>query len=67
MEALQADRRLGANLRAPSISYGSVNLYMRGVLEEATCGNLGRPISELLDGDGSLIQARPRRGFRVWV
>lgn len=60
MEALQADSKLGANLRAPSVSYGTINLYMRGVLEEATAGNLPKPISELVDGDGSLIQARYR-------
>ena len=59
IEALQADSRLGANLRAPSISYGTVNLYMRGVLEEATAVNLSKPISELVGGDGSLIQVRP--------
>ena len=59
IDALKGDSRLGANLAAPSISYGSVNLYMRGVLEAETAGNLQVPISQLVDGDGSLLQ--------VWV
>ena len=58
MAALQADSKLGAHLTAPSVSYGAVNLYMRGVLEAETAGNLAKPISELVSGDGSLIQAR---------
>ena len=62
IEALKADSRLGANLAAPSISAGSVNLYMRGVLEAETAGNLQVPISMLVDGDGSLLQVRPRWG-----
>lgn len=42
MDALVADKTLGANLAAPSISHGSENLYMRGVLEEATRDNLSK-------------------------
>ena len=37
-----ADKALGTKLSAPSVSYGAENLYMRGPLEEATRGNLGR-------------------------
>ena len=42
MEELIADKALGAKLAAPSISHGAQNLYMRGVLEEATRENLDR-------------------------
>ena len=45
MDALIADKGLGANLNAPSISHGSANLYMRGPLEEATRHNLAKVIS----------------------
>jgi ubiquitin-activating enzyme E1 C len=37
-----ADKALGSNLSAPSISYGSTNLYMRGPLEELTRDNLSK-------------------------
>ncbi len=57
IDTLKADRRLGASLQSPSVSYGSTNLFMRGVLEEATRGNLSRPLSELVDGSGSIVQA----------
>lgn len=40
LDALMADKALGAQLAAPSVSYGAENLYMRGPLEEATHGNL---------------------------
>lgn len=40
IDALVADRTLGANLSAPSVSHGSENLYMRGPLEELTRDNL---------------------------
>ena len=42
LEALKADSNLGKNLRAPSVSYGASNLYMQGVLEEETRGNLSK-------------------------
>jgi len=42
LDALVADKALGARLAAPSVSYGAANLYMRGPLEEATRGNLAR-------------------------
>ncbi len=42
IDALKSDRTLGKNLEAPSVSYGSINLYMRGVLEEETKGNLSK-------------------------
>lgn len=34
MDAMVADARLGPLLSAPSVSYGTSNLFMRGVLEE---------------------------------
>ena len=40
IEALKSDSTLGKNLQAPSVSYGAINLYMRGVLEEETKPNL---------------------------
>ncbi len=45
IESLKADRTLGKNLKAPSVSYGTTNLYMRGVLEEETRGNLSKVTS----------------------
>lgn len=42
MDELMADKALGAKLKAPSISHGSQNLYMRGPLEEATRDNLAK-------------------------
>ena len=42
LDALVADKALGAKLSAPSVSYGAQNLYMCGPLEEATRGNLAR-------------------------
>lgn len=42
LDALVADKALGAKLSAPSVSYGAQNLYMRGPLEGATRGNLAR-------------------------
>ncbi len=42
LDALVADKVLGAKLSSPSVSYGAENLYMRGPLEEATRCNLGR-------------------------
>lgn len=41
---------LGKMLATPSVSHGSTQLYMRGVFEEHTRGNLGKPIAELVDG-----------------
>ena len=40
IESVKSDRTLGKNLQAPSVSYGAINLYMRGVLEEETRPNL---------------------------
>lgn len=42
IDVLKADRNLGKNLEAPSVSYGAINLYMRGVLEEETKPNLSK-------------------------
>ncbi|KAK9824971.1 hypothetical protein WJX81_001255 [Elliptochloris bilobata] len=60
LDALVADKALGAKLSAPSVSYGAENLYMRGPLEEATRSNLARAIGELVDGDGSVVQVNDR-------
>jgi len=43
-----AHPQLSTMLAHPSVSYGSDNLYMRGVLEEETRPNLSRPAAELL-------------------
>lgn len=45
------------SLAAPSVSYGSVNLYMRGALEEDTKHNLTQVMSALMGGDteGTLV------------
>ena len=40
IEGLMADPDLGKHLSAPSVSYGSTNLYMRGALEAQTRPNL---------------------------
>ena len=65
---LKADSNLGKNLRAPSVSYGAINLYMQGVLEEETRGNLSKVILHLdtptnmrlcIKGPGIVPQRRP--------
>ncbi|KAK9829882.1 hypothetical protein WJX72_008443 [[Myrmecia] bisecta] len=61
IEALKADPQLGRQLNEPSISYGATNLYMRGVLEQATRDNLEKTIGELVGGDGSVIQVNDRK------
>ncbi len=38
MEVMMGDARLGERLKAPSLSFGNLNLYMRGVLEEVWGG-----------------------------
>jgi ubiquitin-activating enzyme E1 C len=43
---------LGRLMAHPSVSHGATPLYMRGVLEEGTRANLGRPVAELLRGEG---------------
>jgi ubiquitin-activating enzyme E1 C len=43
-----AHPQLGPMLAHPTVSYGTTNLYMRGVLEAETRPNLARPLSELL-------------------
>jgi hypothetical protein len=48
IDALKADRNLGKNLEAPSVSYGAINLYMRGVLEEETKPNLSKVLHFIL-------------------
>jgi len=55
VDAIVKDEHLGKHVSAPSVSYGTNNLYMRGVLEEATRENLTRAICSLVDGSGSVI------------
>ena len=55
IEALKADSNLGKNLRAPSVSYGASNLYMQGVLEEETRGNLSKVASCLGSNHQSML------------
>ncbi len=46
-----AHPQLGPMLALPTVSYGTTNLYMRGVLEAETRPNLSRPLSELLPAE----------------
>lgn len=52
MDSLLQHPQLGSLLAAPSVSYGSANLYVRGVLEEHTRPNLSRTITDLVDFAG---------------
>ena len=44
---------LGGHLTAPSVSYGTNNLFMRGAMEGVTRPNLSRKIVDLIGIDGS--------------
>lgn len=46
IEAMVADENLSKHVSAPSLSYGTSNLYMRGVLEEQTRPNLEKVSSK---------------------
>jgi len=61
IEALKSHPRMGKVLEAPSISYGTANLYMRGVLEAETQPNLDRPIGDLVEGDGSVLSVNDKK------
>ncbi len=52
-----AHAQLGRLIAHPSVSYGSNNLYMRGVLDEVTRPNLSKPMTELVPeaGDEQLL------------
>ncbi|PNW74589.1 hypothetical protein CHLRE_12g491500v5 [Chlamydomonas reinhardtii] len=50
IDQLLADPALGKLLAAPSVSYGSTDLYGRGVFEADTRPNLARRLTELLGG-----------------
>lgn len=52
---------LKSHLSAPSVSYGHKNLYMRGVLEEQTRGNLCKPLADLIDGSGSVLTINDKK------
>jgi ubiquitin-activating enzyme E1 C len=49
---MMAHPSLGRLLAHPSVSFGATPLYMRGVMEEDTRPNLGRPVAGLLGGEG---------------
>jgi hypothetical protein len=51
IDAMLTHSTLKPLLAHPSVSYGSNNLYMRGVFEEETKPNLQRNMLELLDGN----------------
>ena len=53
IDAMLADSTLKPLLAHPSVSYGSNNLYMRGVFEEETKPNLQLSMLELVDGNTS--------------
>lgn len=55
---MKADSVIGARIENPSVSYGSTNLYMKGVLEAETRHNLDIPIGELVAPEGGIIQVR---------
>lgn len=46
-----AHPQLGKMLAHPSVSYGSKQLYARGIYEEDSRPNLAKPVRELLEGD----------------
>lgn len=48
-------------LSAPSVSHGQKNLYMRGVLEDQTQGNLCKPLLDLVDGSGSILTINDKK------
>lgn len=52
---------LKGHLSAPSVSYGHKNLYMRGVLEDQTQGNLCKPLVDLIDGSGSILTINDKK------
>lgn len=49
-----SDKRFGLNVTNPSVSYQSTNLYMTGVLEGETKGNLKLSLAELLKADDAV-------------
>lgn len=46
---------LGKMLAHPSVSYGTKQLYVRGVFEADTKPNLKKPVSELLEGESTVL------------
>ena len=51
IDAMVNDSGLGKHLSAPSVSFGAVNLYMRGALEEMTRGNLEKKMVDLVSSN----------------
>ena len=52
---------VNGNISAPSISYGSTNLYMQGPLEEATRPNLKRTVKELVNSDRAVLSINDKK------
>ena len=46
---------LGKMMAHPSVTYGTKQLYSRGVFEAETRPNLEKPIAELLDGETTAL------------
>eukprot|EP00963_Diacronema_lutheri_P004902 scaffold363_cov331-Pavlova_lutheri.AAC.23 len=61
MESLLALPSLKGKLSAPSISYGSQNLYMRGPLEEFTRPNLSKTMVELVGSKGGILAVNDKK------
>ncbi|WIA10224.1 hypothetical protein OEZ85_010426 [Tetradesmus obliquus] len=51
IDLMLAHPQLGKMLAHPSVSYGSKQLYARGIYEEDSRPNLAKPVRELLEGD----------------
>jgi ubiquitin-activating enzyme E1 C len=49
------------NISAPSVSYGSKNLYMQGPLEEATRANLKRTMKDLVQSDRATFSINDKK------
>lgn len=61
IDRLQALPILQGKLSAPSISYGSQNLYMRGPLEEYTRPNLSKSMHELIGSRGGTLLVNDKK------
>lgn len=61
MESLLGLPSLEGKLSAPSVSYGSQNLYMRGPLEEFTRPNLSKTMVELIGSKGGILTVNDKK------
>lgn len=60
VDQLMQHPELSGKIKAPSISYGSINLYMRGALEEGTRGNLSKSMVDLVAEASPTINVNDR-------